>query len=478
MAANQPASGRDIIKAGTDVRAIRKPINEAFRSVPREFITTGSASYVDGGRVSLASLGPDAFWLRLNSKDTGNTPIRYGWTQVWHNRTNGTWANLSVSGNSTDDGHAIELNNANLTVGSATRYPARLDPQSGRVTFFQGNGGSGGTVNATSTETVLMILGDYASYKDCPNVPGSPPTVITDVCNGTRGTELCVPAYAYAVYQRCGYKWNKVGDTRTYQVWANEMNGGTFSAWRRFVIPRWGGNLTATGPDPDDDCIGVAFLGTGAGSALTCSCPTCLSSPPEGVTLCLKFRTIPRPADPKECGTLKTEMDANSAWDKDYVLTLTKILGGYCSTSVSSDDGIFTFNWDWQDGSQLECDWGPDEYDPCDPCEHWGRLYASIEVPGGNEPNCGSVGHWTGEFKGRDVCNLLCDCGTGPVTPLVQVFCGGCGNNQVPPAVWNVIQEGSIELTCCFSEIADTGGELTGTVQDLGGGLDIQDQTL
>lgn len=463
-----PPKGQGPFHRGERLTAAK--LNEYVAQKPVRVYGQG---HVEGDTVLVDS--PESMWIRLTDKQV-NTPIRYGWKRV-SRLENGTWQDLTHTGNVTND-YAIEVNNASLTVNTTTVYKAERSLTTGEWLFQQTGGGSSGNFTANSSETVLMILGDYASYKDCPNVPASPPTAITNICTGDRGTELCVPAYAYSVYQRCGYKWNKIGDTRDYQVWANEMNGQSFSAWRRFVIPRWGGDLTANGPDPNSDCMGVAFLGTGAGSALTCSCPTCLSSPPANVTLCLKFRTITRPDDPKECGSLLAAMDANAAWDKDYILTLTKVLGGYCSTTAESADGIFTFNWDWQDGSQLECDWGPDVYDPCDPCEHWGRLYASIEVTGGNEPNCGSPGHWTGEFKGRDVCNLLCDCGAGPITPLVQVYCGGCGNNQVPPAVWNVIKEGSVELTCCFDAITDTGGNLAGTVHDLGGGLDIQDQTL
>ena len=171
-----------------------------------------------------------------------------------------------------------------------------------------------------------------------------------------------------------------------------------------------------------------------------------------------------------ECLTLKNEMDANSAWDKDYVIPLTPA-NGFCSVTAESDDGIFTVNWDWQDGSVLECDWGPDIIDPCDLCEHWGRLYAYIDVPGGNEPNCGGAGHWRGEFRGQDICDLLCDCINGPIQALVETRCNGCGNFQVPPAIWNVIQEGSVEIICCSSGAIDGGSpsSLPADIIDSGG---------
>jgi hypothetical protein len=404
-----------------------------------------------GGRAGLmgdtiVSDETDSAYIRV----TGRTGGKYAWVEVYRT-PNGTWANTSRTGNTTYD-WAVERNNATVSAGS-TVYEAKRSVDTSEWIFTQG--ASGGNVNITSGETVLMILGTYADYDQCPNVPASPPTAITDYCNQTSGTELCVPAYAYAVYQRCGYVWNKVGDTRTYQVWANELNGGSTGAYRRFHIPRWGGNLTAGVPGTDDDCMGVAFYG-GGGSALTCSCPPCLSG--TNGTLCVEFRTIPRPTDPAECASLVLEMDTYNAWDKEFTIELTPA-GSWCSVGGSDPDGIFTFGWDWQDGASLSCDWGPDVFDPCNPCEHWGRLLANIEVPGGNDPNCGGGGHWTGEFKATEICNLLCDCFSGEVAPIDEVYCGGCGN--VTPPQFNVIVEGSVRITCCPPTEAFFGGNET-----------------
>lgn len=446
---------REVIKKGTDVRAIRKPINDAFAKVPARFISEGAATEQSGDTISFSVVGEDIFYIKLDSK-TGTSPIKYAWTMMVQDRDTGAWVASPRAGLTTDDSWAGELNNASLATGTGKRYPARFNPQTGRVIFDQG--GTGGNVDIKGGETVLMILGDYDTYKDCPGVPPKPPTTWTDGCQTARSATLCVPAFAYAVYQRCGYIWNKIGDTRDFQVWANEMNGQAFGAWRRFVIPRWGGDIIeSTGlPDPASACMGVAFLGAGAGSALTCSCPACLTTPPEGVELCLRFRTIPRPASPMECGGLVTAMDAESAWDREYVVPLTKA-SGFCSVGGVTDDGIFTLGWDWQDGPSISCDWGPDVFDPCDPCEHWGRIFANITSNfGGAEPNCGA-GVWSGEFKSKDLCSLICDCGNGPIEPVDQKHCNGCGNNQTPPAVWNAIVEGSIELICCSEGEIDGG---------------------
>lgn len=369
-----------------------------------------------------------------------------------------------------DLGNLTRTQDANLTADNTvqsgvTPYFAVRDPVSRRLIAV--NTQSSGQFQANSSETVLMILGTYDEYKDCPDVPPSPPTTYANYpCTDARTSTLCVPAYAYAVYQRCGYVWNKIGDTRTYGVWATEMNGQSFSAWRRFVIPRWGGSFNpVTGlPDPDADCMGVAFLGTGAGSALTCSCPTCLSSPPEGKCLAVRFRTLPRPDDPAECGGLLTSMDNADAWDKEWIMPF-QVIG--CTASASND--LFDFEWQFQDGASIGCDWGPEVFDPCDPCAHWGRVFASIGVPGGSEPNCGGAGTWRGEFLTKDICLLLCDCENGPVRPVDISECNGCGNNQDPPAVWHVIDASTVELICCPDELNDSAESLPLRIQDTGG---------
>lgn len=425
-----------------------------------------------GGRVGLVgdaivSDETDTTYMRI----TGRTGANYSWVEVYRT-PNGTWSNTTRTGNATYD-WAVERNNATVSAGQ-TVYEARRSPDTSEWIFDQGGGG--GQFQANSSETVLMILGTYDEYKDCPDVPPSPPTVITDVCTGARGTDLCVPAYAYAVYQRCGYEWNKIGDTRTYGVWATEMNGQSFSAWRRFVIPRWGGSFDpATGlPDPDADCMGVAFLGTGAGSALTCSCPTCLSSPPEGTCLAVQFRTPERPEDPAECADAVAAMDAADAWDKTFLLPF-DVLG--CTAGAATDDGLFTFEWQFTDGATLSCDWGPEVFDPCDPCEHWGRLYSSITINAGSEANCGGAGVWRGEFKAREICDLICDCENGPIGAIDESLCGGCGN--VTPPLFHFIVAGSVEIICCPDTLHDSAESLPLTIQDTGGtSFGFQDSTL
>ena len=426
-----------------------------------------------------ADLTNTGMWVRVTSAPVVASTVVTGsitqnvslhsWEAIYWNDGLKKWqsspsayGNASISNNTTSDYDAIiasdlgnltrttdgSLTNNTTAQSGVTPYFAVRDPVSRRLIAVNPNGG-GGNFNATSTETAIMLLGTYDQYKDCPNVPPKAPTTITDLCNGTRGTELCVPAYAYAVYQRCGYVWNKIGDTRTYQVWANEMNGGTGSL-RRMHVPRWGGNLTASGPDPDSECMGLAFLGYSSQGSLTCGCPPCLSSPPPGVKLCVKFRTASRPSVYNECGSTVLLFDENDLWDKDIQFEIST-LG--CTGGGNSGEGIpiFDFQYEYQDGSLLECDWGPDVFDPCDPCAHFGRIAATISISDDNNVNCGSAGHWKGEFKARDFCNLMCDCGSGPVKPSVTSMCNGCGNN-IPPIFYFILPE-TVEIVCCPSDL-------------------------
>lgn len=458
----------DLTNTGMWVRVTSPPVVSG--------VGVGSGSDVQ--EVSLHSW--EAIYWNDGLKKWQANPAMYG------NATPNATANLPPSDYdaiiASDLGNLTRTQDANLTADNTvqsgvTPYFAVRDPVSRRLIAV--NTQSSGQFQANSSETVLMILGTYDEYKDCPDVPPSPPTTYANYpCSDARTSTLCVPAYAYAVYQRCGYVWNKIGDTRTYGVWATEMNGQSFSAWRRLVIPRWGGNFDpATGlPDPDADCMGVAFLGTGAGSALTCSCPPCLVSPPEGKCLIVKFRTASRPETFNECGSTVTLFDQNDLWDKEIFIPLSSY-GCIGDGSSSEDIPIFEFEWQPQDGSTIECDWGPEVFDPCDPCAHWARLYASINISDDNNVNCANAGHWRGEFRARDVCELLCDCASGPVTPVAVSMCDGCGNN-VPP-IFYFIDPASVEIICCPDTLHDSAESLPLTIQDTGGTtFGFQDSTL
>jgi hypothetical protein len=455
MTGNKPPAGQGPFQQGERLTAAK--LNDWI--LRRPGVEVFGEGHVEGGVVAVD--GRESMFIRLTEKNTANTPIKYGWKRV-SRMPNGTWANLTHTGNVTND-YAVEINNANLTVNTTTVYQAGRSTTTGEW-LFQQTGGGGGNVEIKSGETVLMILGTYDEYKDCPDVPPKPPTIKTE-CGEDTGV-LCVPAYAYAVYSRCGYVWNKVGDTRTFGVWANELNGGTASATRRLYVPRWGGDIDPeTGlPEPDSFCMGVAFMGYTSQGSLTCTCPTCLSSPPPDSCLVVKFKTPPRPCPRPPSGDITCgfgcpdafdAMDASDAWDKDFMLKIDP-LG--CTAGAVTSDGLFDFEWQFIQQGFLSCDWGPDVFDPCAPCRHWGRLAASIGINGEQKENCGGAGVWTGEFLTEEICKLLCDCGD-PVKPFDQVICNACQNSEGVP--FNFVIPESIEIECC-PEVID-GGESAGS---------------
>lgn len=172
MASNQPMTGRDVIPAGIDVRTIRKPINEAFASVPIELIGEGAATSTDGRRMSFTVAGEDIFYISLNNRTLTNGTYRYGWTAVNQDRETGNWTNCVRAGNATTDDWATELNNANVTVGDGARYMARTNPQSGRVTFFfKGSGGGGGSNHANCLFLVSTCQMHVESFVHFPLFP-------------------------------------------------------------------------------------------------------------------------------------------------------------------------------------------------------------------------------------------------------------------------------------------------------------------
>jgi hypothetical protein len=267
-------------------------------------------------------------------------------------------------------------------------------------------------------------------------VPAKPPTTFANYpCSENRTDTLCVPAYAYSVYQRCGYVWNKVGDTRDFAVWANELNGGTFSAWRRFVIPRWGGDIDPVSglPDPLDSCMGVAFYGASTASALSCTCPAWLSS-----FGCFKIRVkwIAEPGSkPADCPQACWDLMA-TRWGTEETAEITPEFGGCLYEGTI---GPFPVFMNWAQYTQTDCYWGPDVFDPCKPCEGFGKVLVTINSASGT--GCGSANTaWMGfRFDESVLRGLVCDCGSGPIRIETQTTTvGPCGSL----AEW-------IEIECC-----------------------------
>jgi len=446
---SKPPTGQTPFQRGERLTAAK--LNEWVTKRPT--VEVFGEGHSEGGVVAVD--GRESMYVRLTGK-TGSSPIKYAWKRV-SREANGTWSNLTHTGNVTND-YAVEVNNADLTVNTTTIYKAERSLTTGEWLLENAGGGGGNTtVNITSGETVLMILGTYDEYANCPGVPPRPPTTYANLpCSENRTDTLCVPAYAYAVYNRCGYVWNKVGDTRDFQVWANELNGGSTTAWRRFVIPRWGGDIDpATGlPDPDAECMGVAFIGSSAG-ALTCSCPTWASS---GQCLLVKYRIIDRPFPTgnggySDCNDTFIFLDDGDSegpyWGRDFT-ALINLTGSLCSDG-SDGSGPITFAIAYEDTARNRCDWGPDVFDPCNPCDGFGRFYVTAELNSDiPQPNCGGAGHFSGYLSIADIRDIICNCATKSLRELVK--CDACdGGETLPPL--HFVDFDTVEFTCCPDEI-------------------------
>ena len=459
MASNQPMTGRDVIPAGIDVRTIRKPINQAFASVPIELIGEGAATSTDGRRMSFTVIPEDAFYIRLNNKTTVNGTIRYAWTAVNQDRDSGNWTNSVRAGNATTDDWAVELNNANLTVGTATRYPARVNPQTGRLTFFQGSG-SGNETNGTfkGKDVLTMILGPWQDFADCEDddgnsiVPPDPP-VATD--------ENCPPAYAWSGYKICGYQFKKVSTYQTVSedpedpndppivgmgFWATELNGQSTSSWRRFHRSWWGWDTEEDSPlDANVGCAGVRFESPNL-AALTCSCPQWLQDV-RCIKLRIKFIADPGPPTDPSCDDCYEKLAGFFGTEETAIL---------CNQDMGclwqSNEGPAPFasaTATYQNLYEIDpCFTGPEWFDPCDPCDGFATLAFSINDATTAAGGCAAAGNF---YVGGRV----------PSFAALREFVEACaaGGSPEPIRLERITKAGPcanyvewMELECCSCE--------------------------
>jgi len=328
------------------------------------------------------------------------------------------------------------LDYSNASRPTLTPYLVARDPVSQRLIVV--GGGGGGSFSASGKDMVLMILGDYNSYKDCPGVPSDPPKD----ANGN----FCWPPYAWAAYKVCGYKYTKLFDMRGFGQWAQELNGGSTSSYRRFFPAFWGWDTYTDGYDPtgDANCAGVRFLGYNSQSALSCTCPTWLANV-QCFKITVKFIaevTCTNPNVDCDCaldfwtnmadywGTEQTIILCNSqmgcVWQGD--LTPFNLTLGWSSAPYDADENG-------------NCSWGPAEFDPCYPCDGFSRMSLSINS---NFANGGGAGNVYDTFKVdvKTIRELIADCTTGPITLAHDTFKGHCPGGNTSVFEW-------VKVECC-----------------------------
>lgn len=413
---------RELIAKGADIRSIRKPINKIASAMPKEFWVENGSSTCDDGNIAISVDQDEQFYIRLTDK-TGTSPIKYAWQYQNHDRTTDTWSDGFVTGDTTAN-WAEELNNASLSTTDNKRYRARINPQSGRV-IFESSGGGGAN---TSTNPIIMILGTYDEYKNCPGAPAAPPS--------------CWPAYAWAAYDVCGYQYIKKFDARDYGQWALGLNGGTASAYRRFYSAFYG--------DSSVSCQGVRFLEYCSQGTLSCTdCPTWVDSSFKCVKVSFTTPARPCPVDISNlscgynCGSAFAGMDDAAAWGQTFTTTLCKGLD--CSFMGSVGPFTITLQYSEIPRGYPTCDWGPSTFDPCDPCGGFGKWGVCIAGPGGSSSSCSGC-HFYGEYTNAQIKSIKTSCAT--VTPGYIKSCNACSNGS---SVFKFIVESSVSLTCCSS---------------------------
>ena len=331
------------------------------------------------------------------------------------------------------------LDYSNASRPTLTPYLVARDPVSQRLIVV--GGGGGGSFSASGKDMVLMILGDYNSYKDCQGVLG----VVGDPPKDENGN-FCWPPYAWAAYKVCGYKYTKLFDMRGFGQWAQELNGGSTSSYRRFFPAFWGWDTYTDGYDPtgDANCAGVRFLGYNSQSALSCTCPTWLANV-QCLKITVKFIAEVTCTDPNvdcDCdldfwtnmadywGTEQTVILCNSqmgcAWQGD--LTPFNLTLGWSSTPYDADENG-------------NCSWGPAEFDPCYPCDGFSRMSLSINS---NSVNGGGAGNVYDTFKVdvKTIRELIADCTKGPITLAHDTFKGHCPGGNTSVFEW-------VKVECC-----------------------------
>ena len=411
------------------------------------------AEYVPGGPPASASKVGSAtaqvqynmtntgFWLRA-TKEVGPTTTvyepggqtrktySYSWESMYYDETTQNWVRDECHGadesvdpliNSDPTQKLIVTSNAafdnTITVDrpKITPYHAVKDPVTHKMVVVN----SGFSGHLETDNLVVMLLGTYDDYKDCAGVPPKPPTH-TQTANAT---DFCNPPYAWSAYEVCEYQFIKKFDMRSYGKWAQELNGGTATAMRRFYAPFFGNstlsaNLTLNTPI---NCKGVRFLGFSSQGSLVCTCPDWLSA-----TKCFKFsaKFVSQLADnPDDTCPAQFYTDMAPWWGE----TISNVLacGGDCQWAA--DIGPFSLVMLWQEIpiGYNECHWGPDIFDPCNPCDAFGRLSISINK---SSHTGGNASNWYSGYQINQgvIRGLVDDCTTGPISLPVSNFWSGC----------------------------------------------------
>jgi hypothetical protein len=158
----QPPNGQVPFQRGERLTAAK--LNEWVTKRPS--VEAFGHSHNEGGAVFTDER--ETMFVRLTNK-TGSAPIKYAWQEVYR-AANGTWVNMTHTGNVTND-YAIELNNANLSITDNYVYRAERSLTTGEWLFFlmrRTSGCAGGICSNPPTTVCANFPADPYIYADPP----------------------------------------------------------------------------------------------------------------------------------------------------------------------------------------------------------------------------------------------------------------------------------------------------------------------
>jgi len=160
---NKPPTGQSPFQRGERLTAAK--LNEWVTKRPT--VVAYGQGHTEGGEICVDQR--ETMYLRLTAK-SGTSPIKYAWQQVYR-AANGTWSNMTHTGNTTND-YAVELNNTDLSTTDNYVYRAERSLTTGEWLFFSCKCPSSNCEDGNCTSTPEFICTNFTpepySYGDPP----------------------------------------------------------------------------------------------------------------------------------------------------------------------------------------------------------------------------------------------------------------------------------------------------------------------
>lgn len=290
----------------------------------------------------------------------------------------------------------------------------------------------------TTADLVVMIVGDDVTHGGCQYAP--PPV--------ERPTNTTCPlAFAWAAYRICGYGYVKVFDARDLGVWSIDLNELSPVAWYRMHPTHWDrDSIELYSANPQSICKGLRHSYPNVGE-LTCLCPQWYKEQ-DSVVVTLTFDSAPsNPSDWCTDTECLSDLAGHFETTTSFITQESELDECVLTGDIDGNQVTARLFWRRRHPGDLDCYWGPDVFDPCDPCADMGAVELQLLT---NSDSCGHglTGLWLRYVaKEEDVYNLFSTCeGTLTVDRLIQTF-GECGNLLA-----------NVELDCVPTFLSDDSG--------------------